>query len=431
MPRTRSPKRSPVYVDQPPAEPTGVASGAAPATSDVPYRPEPPREAVGQRVEAMRLDELWLESQPREIVPEEALQGLIAAGRAQPAALLATLRAAADQDPYYREVLASIEGLASSIRSQGVLQPIEVVIRPDGRYVVRDGHRRSLASLLAERATVPGIVVDEPTELEAVARPLIVNLQRQDLTPIEKGAALLRLALLVAKRLTDQAGAAGGGPLDLVALLGSADGGDADASAGAAAENGSKSTITGAARKVAVEVRDAVCAMVGLPPKAYYRLLALNRLAPTARALGRGLTESHLRPITALPAEAQAEVTAFAIRRQLTSKEIGTLAQVARSGDRDAVAKVMARLAKEEQTRQRTAVSWEALLSAVPRDVERRCLALEAELAALDPDRLRVRLSAIAEQMPLLLTLHRRFEMILATYTSVPVDDEGEAPARR
>ena len=179
-----------------------------------------------------------------------------------------------------------------------------------------------------------------------------------------------------------------------------------------------------------MEVRDAVCAMVGLQRQAYYRLLALNRLTTAARALGRGLTESHLRPITALPAEAQADVTAFAVRRRLTSKEIGTLVQVARSGDRDAVARLMARLTKEEQARQRTAVSWESLLNAVPRDVERRCLALEAELAALDPDRRRVRLNAIAEQMPLLLTLHRRFETIVSAYATSPIDDEGAAPAR-
>ena len=66
MPRTRSAKRSPVYVDQPPAEPAAAAPGGAPAPSETPFQPEPSRDAVGQRVEAMRLDELWLESQPRE-----------------------------------------------------------------------------------------------------------------------------------------------------------------------------------------------------------------------------------------------------------------------------------------------------------------------------------------------------------------------------
>lgn len=37
MPRTRSAKRSPVYVDQPPAEPELAAAGAVPARSEVPY----------------------------------------------------------------------------------------------------------------------------------------------------------------------------------------------------------------------------------------------------------------------------------------------------------------------------------------------------------------------------------------------------------
>jgi len=120
---------------------------------------------------------------------------------AQPAALLDVLRESAASDPYYAEILERLDGLARSIAAEGVLQPIQVVSR-GGRLIVRDGHRRCLASLLAGRDAVPAVQGEEPSELTAVAHALIVNLQREDLTALEKGAALLRLALLVAQRLS-------------------------------------------------------------------------------------------------------------------------------------------------------------------------------------------------------------------------------------
>jgi hypothetical protein len=52
------------------------------------------------RVSLVRLADLWLEHQPREIVPEEQLQRLIATDQARPAALLEALRWAAAADSY-------------------------------------------------------------------------------------------------------------------------------------------------------------------------------------------------------------------------------------------------------------------------------------------------------------------------------------------
>src|SRR6185312_12091802 len=105
-----------------------------------------------------------------------------------------------------------------------------------------------------------------------------------------------------------------------------------------------------------------VCAMTGLQPRSYYRLLALNRLVPEARPLARGLSENQLRPVLGLAGEDQVEVIGFARRRGLSSKEITSLSQVVRTGDRDAVRRIMTRLAREESVRQRTTVSWEPLL---------------------------------------------------------------------
>ncbi|MGH2459866.1 MAG: ParB/RepB/Spo0J family partition protein, partial [Chloroflexota bacterium] len=201
---------------------------------------------------------------------------------------------------------------------------------------MRDGHRRCLASLLAGRETVPAVLVEEPSELEAVARPLIVNVQREDLTALEKGAALLRLARLVAARLARDAGRADAAPVSLEALLG--DGG----ATGPLEEDEASPSRASGSRALAAEVRERVCAMVGLQRRSYYRLLALNRLCAQARGTGRHLTENQLRPIVGLPPEEQAEVARFAVKRGLSSKEVATLAGVARSGDRDAVKRVMA-----------------------------------------------------------------------------------------
>src|SRR5204863_246094 len=81
--------------------------------------------------------------------PDAALESLIAAERAQPAALLEELqRLAAADDAGHGETLRSLHELAATIRVHGVLVPIRLA-QIDGRYVVEEGHRRTLAALLA------------------------------------------------------------------------------------------------------------------------------------------------------------------------------------------------------------------------------------------------------------------------------------------
>jgi hypothetical protein len=388
---------------------------------------ESPASDEAGRIIILRLDDLWLDHQPREIVPEERLQELIAGGKAQPQALLEVLRDAAREDPYYAEILSRLEGLSSSIKAEGVLQPIQVTYGA-GRYVVQDGHRRCLASLLAGNATVPATRVEESSEVEAVAHALIVNLQREDLTALEKGAAMLRLALLVAHRRALEGGAASEAQLTLDTLLGGEKSPDDEPEDGLARSPGATTTIVGGTRALAAFVRDQVCAMVGLQPRTYYRLLALNRLVPEARALARGLTENQLRPIVSLARDDQLEVVGVALRRGLSAKEITTLAQLVRGGDHDAVRRLVARLAREDVSPRRTAVSWDSLLHAVPRDVFRRCQALRAELEALPTNQRKVRLDAMWEQSHLLEALRREFEDIFAAHSyagpDTPVETE-------
>jgi ParB family chromosome partitioning protein len=86
----------------------------------------------------------------------------------------------------------SIEDLARSIKSNGVIQPI-VVRRADKGYEIVAGERRWRASQRAGLLKVPVVVRDVPDDrLLAVA--LIENVQREDLNPIEEAQAYRRLA---------------------------------------------------------------------------------------------------------------------------------------------------------------------------------------------------------------------------------------------
>jgi hypothetical protein len=349
---------------------------------------------------------LWLDDQPRQIVPDDVLNRLIEEGRAQPAALLAELRLIANTHPYYRNVYQAICDLARTIEAEGVLEPLLVVVR-DGHHVVRDGHRRTLASLVAGRQTVPVRVMDEPSDVQAAARQLVVNIQREDLTALEKGRWLLRLARLVERQAIADLGVEIHGSV-VDALVEREPGGEED-------ENDRRG-LSAQERDVAAQVRKRVCDMTGLSDRHYYNLMYLNRLSPEAREAGIGLTEGQLRPVTSLPRDDQADIVRFIAQRNLTSKEANTLAQVAKSGDRDAVRRVMTRLAKEDAGRQRASVSWEPLMHALPRDLWPRCSALRAELGALSDELRTVRLKAMWDQRKLAEEFIRLLDEIFAIY---------------
>lgn len=87
---------------------------------------------------------------------------------------------------------AALEELASSIRAQGIIQPL--VVRPilGGRYEIIAGERRFRAAQLAGLTEVPSLVREIPDEA-AVAIALIENIQRESLNPIEEAMALQRL----------------------------------------------------------------------------------------------------------------------------------------------------------------------------------------------------------------------------------------------
>jgi ParB family chromosome partitioning protein len=87
---------------------------------------------------------------------------------------------------------ASLESLASSIREQGIMQPIIVREIVANRYEIIAGERRWRASQLAGLAEVPVIVREIPDEA-ALAMALIENIQRENLNPIEEANGIKRL----------------------------------------------------------------------------------------------------------------------------------------------------------------------------------------------------------------------------------------------
>ncbi len=80
---------------------------------------------------------------------------------------------------------AELTGLASSISTHGVLQPVVVRGLPNGDYQLIAGERRVRAARMAGLAQIPA-VVREPTEEQMVELALIENLQREDLNPLEE-----------------------------------------------------------------------------------------------------------------------------------------------------------------------------------------------------------------------------------------------------
>ncbi len=90
---------------------------------------------------------------------------------------------------------ASLADLASSIKSQGVLQPI--LVRPihgsnPECFEIVAGERRWRASNICGLTEMP-VIVKMLTDMETLAVALIENLQRENLNPIEEALALREL----------------------------------------------------------------------------------------------------------------------------------------------------------------------------------------------------------------------------------------------
>jgi ParB family chromosome partitioning protein len=87
---------------------------------------------------------------------------------------------------------ATLDELANSIKSIGVLEPILVRKRAAGGFEIIAGERRWRAAQRAGLHDVP-VYVRELTEERAFEAALVENLQREDLNPLEAARAFQRL----------------------------------------------------------------------------------------------------------------------------------------------------------------------------------------------------------------------------------------------
>ena len=85
-----------------------------------------------------------------------------------------------------------LEGLAQSIRQNGILQPVTVRQTEDGKFELISGERRLRAARLVGLSKIPAIVTEIDNKNSAVFS-LIENLQRQDLDFFEEAEAMDRL----------------------------------------------------------------------------------------------------------------------------------------------------------------------------------------------------------------------------------------------
>lgn len=93
-----------------------------------------------------------------------------------------------EHQPRKRIDAEAIAGLAESIRSGGIVQPLLLRPRGDGSYELVAGERRWRAAKTAGLATVPALV-RETDERDSLLLSLVENVAREDLSPVEEARA--------------------------------------------------------------------------------------------------------------------------------------------------------------------------------------------------------------------------------------------------
>jgi ParB family transcriptional regulator, chromosome partitioning protein len=152
-------------------------------------KPVDKRRALGRGLDSL------LPSGPRvvAVLPEVLAQ----AARPDPGD--AVLRIALDQideNPYQTRKAfdpAALRELADSIRANGVVQPIVLRPKSDGRFALILGERRCRAAKLAGETTITAIV-RRVSDQQAAEMTIVENLQRQDLNCLEQANAFSRLS---------------------------------------------------------------------------------------------------------------------------------------------------------------------------------------------------------------------------------------------
>lgn len=87
---------------------------------------------------------------------------------------------------------ASLEELATSIKTYGLIQPVTVREIENGKYQLISGERRLRASIIAGLTEIPAFI-RTADDLESIQMALVENIQREDLNAIEIAVSFQRL----------------------------------------------------------------------------------------------------------------------------------------------------------------------------------------------------------------------------------------------
>lgn len=105
------------------------------------------------------------------------------------------------QPKFYSVNREKMQSLADSIRLKGVLQPIVLRTKADGRYEILAGHCRTEASRMAGKETIPAMVYQQLDDASAEYIFHVTNLEDgHDLPPSERARGYAAVAKLLAEK---------------------------------------------------------------------------------------------------------------------------------------------------------------------------------------------------------------------------------------
>lgn len=87
----------------------------------------------------------------------------------------------------------NLDDLANSIKEKGLLNPIIVMKRQDGKYDLIAGQRRFLACKKLGWKTIPAIIRDKLDDTDATIISLVENVHRADMNPVDKARAYQKI----------------------------------------------------------------------------------------------------------------------------------------------------------------------------------------------------------------------------------------------
>lgn len=93
----------------------------------------------------------------------------------------------------------TLEELALSIKKHGLLQPITVQNLDDGYFKIISGERRFRASQMAGLDEIPALILTPEDDADRMAKQLVENMVREDLSPIEKAYSILQYKEMLGK----------------------------------------------------------------------------------------------------------------------------------------------------------------------------------------------------------------------------------------